>query len=102
MVVNGNQSQRLACNLHIAIPDIPNSAIIARIREQIAISTGSACSSGTIAPSHVLRAMNLPHNLMDGALRIGIGKFTTDADIEQTADILIKTIKIVESCLKSS
>jgi cysteine desulfurase len=102
MVVNGNQSQRLAGNLHIAIPDIPNSAIIARIREQIAISTGSACSSGTIAPSHVLRAMNLPDNLMDGALRIGIGKFTTDADIEQAADILIKTIKIVESCLKSS
>lgn len=102
IIVNGNQSQRLAGNLHIAIPDIPNSAIIARIREQIAISTGSACSSGTIAPSHVLRAMNLPSNFIDGALRIGIGKFTTDAEIEQAADILIQTIKIVKSCLKSS
>ncbi|MBE9241570.1 cysteine desulfurase family protein [Synechocystis salina] len=96
IIVNGNQSQRLAGNLHIAIPDIPNSAIIARIREQIAISTGSACSSGTITPSHVLRAMNLPDNFMDGALRIGIGKFTTDADIEQAADILAKVIQAVQ------
>ncbi|MBE9174645.1 cysteine desulfurase [Synechocystis salina LEGE 06155] len=96
MVVSGNQSQRLAGNLHIAIPDIPNSTIIARIREQIAISTGSACSSGTIAPSHVLRAMNLPFNLIDGTLRIGIGKFTTDAEIEQAADILIQTIQTVQ------
>jgi cysteine desulfurase len=96
IIVNGNQSQRLAGNLHIAIPDIPNSAIIARIREQIAISTGSACSSGTIAPSHVLRAMNLPDNFMDGALRIGIGKFTTDAEIEQAADILAKAIQAVQ------
>ena len=102
ILVNGNQSRRLAGNLHIAIPDIPNSAIIARIREQIAISTGSACSSGTIAPSHVLRAMNLTSNFIDGALRIGIGKFTTNAEIEQAADILIKTITIVKSCLKSS
>ncbi|MBE9195300.1 cysteine desulfurase [Synechocystis sp. LEGE 06083] len=96
IIVNGNQSQRLAGNLHIAIPDIPNSAIIARIREQIAISTGSACSSGTITPSHVLRAMNLPDNFMDGALRIGIGKFTTYADIEQAADILAKVIQAVQ------
>lgn len=96
ILVNGNQSQRLAGNLHIAIPDIPNSAIIARIREQIAISTGSACSSGTIAPSHVLRAMNLTSNFIDGALRIGIGKFTTNAEIEQAADILIKTIQTMQ------
>ena len=100
IIVNGDQSQRLAGNLHIAIPYIPNSAIIARIREQIAISTGSACSSGTIAPSHVLRAMNLPDALIDGALRIGIGKFTTDADIEQAADILIKTIQTVQLAME--
>ncbi len=100
IIVNGNQSQRLAGNLHIAISDIPNSAIIARIRQKIAISTGSACSSGTIAPSHVLRAMNLPSNLIDGALRIGVGKFTTDAEIEQAADILIQTIQTVQLAME--
>jgi cysteine desulfurase len=99
LVVNGNQTQRLASNLHIAIPGIPHSAVIARIRHQLAISTGSACSSGTVTPSHVLRAMNLSDTLMDGALRIGIGKFTTDQEIEAAAKILIKTIGVVRSLL---
>ncbi|NJN76027.1 MAG: cysteine desulfurase [Synechococcaceae cyanobacterium RL_1_2] len=99
LVVNGNQGQRLAGNLHIAIPGIPHSAVIARIRHQLAISTGSACSSGTVTPSHVLRAMNLPDTLMDGALRIGIGKFTTDQEIEAAAKILIETIGVVRSLI---
>ena len=97
MVINGNQGQRLAGNLHLSLPDIPNSAIIARIRHQLAISTGSACSSGTIVPSHVLRAMNLTDNLIDGSLRIGIGKFTTDSEIEEATDILCSTITTVKS-----
>jgi len=92
LVVNGDTSSRLAGNLHIAIPDIPNSAIIARIRHQLAISTGAACSSGVESPSHVLRAMKLKDNIIEGALRIGLGKFTTDAEIEQAAAILSNTV----------
>ncbi|MGC8714929.1 MAG: cysteine desulfurase family protein, partial [Leptodesmis sp.] len=88
LVVNGDTDHRLAGNLHLSIPDIPNSAIIARIRHQLAISTGSACSSGVEAPSHVLQALNLPENTVDGALRIGLGKFTTAEEIEQAATIL--------------
>lgn len=92
LVVNGDVDHRLAGNLHIAMPGIPNSAIIARVRHQLAISTGSACSSGVETPSHVLQALNLPESLIDGALRIGIGKFTTYEEIERTATILHKTI----------
>ncbi|UIE39131.1 cysteine desulfurase family protein [Leptodesmis sichuanensis] len=88
LVVNGDTDHRLAGNLHLSIPDIPNSAIIARVRHQLAISTGSACSSGVEAPSHVLPALNLPENTVDGALRIGLGKFTTAEEIEQAATIL--------------
>lgn len=99
LIINGNQFQRLAGNLHISIPEIPNSAIIARIRNQLAISTGSACSSGTVTPSHVLRAMDLPESLIAGALRIGIGKFTTDAEIEEAANIMVSIIKAVQSLL---
>lgn len=99
ILINGNQLQRLAGNLHISIPQITNSAIIAHIRNQLAISTGAACSSGTVTPSHVLRAINLSDTLIDGALRIGIGKFTTDTDIEKASDILITAIKRVQSLL---
>lgn len=88
LVVNGDISSRLAGNLHISIPDVPNSAIIARVRQKLAISTGAACSSGVETPSHVLLAMGLPTEVIEGALRIGIGKFTTYEEIEQTASIL--------------
>ncbi|WP_289501063.1 cysteine desulfurase family protein [Gloeocapsopsis sp. IPPAS B-1203] len=88
LVVNGDPNSRLAGNLHISIPDIPNSAIIARVRSHLAISTGAACSSGVETPSHVLQALGLPNNLIEGALRIGLGKFTTEQEIDQAANLL--------------
>ncbi|MEH1780550.1 MAG: cysteine desulfurase family protein [Nostoc sp.] len=88
LVINGDVANRLSGNLHISIPDVPNSAIIARVRQKLAISTGAACSSGVEAPSHVLQAMNLSPEIIEGALRIGIGKFTKIEEIEQAAEIL--------------
>ena len=96
LVVNGDLNNRLSGNLHIAIPGIPNSAIIARVRHQLAISTGAACSSGVIAPSHVLQAMNLAEDIIEGALRIGIGKFTTKQEIETAASLLINAVKAIQ------
>lgn len=84
MVVNGDLEHRLAGNLHVSVP-VPNTAIVARVRRAVALSTGAACSSGIEAPSHVLRAMGLQSDRLDGALRLGIGKFNTDADIELAA-----------------
>lgn len=92
LIVNGDRTSRLAGNLHISIPNIPNSAMIARIRHHLAISTGSACSSGVETPSHVLQAMKLPSEVIEGALRIGLGKFTTQTEIERAADILADTV----------
>jgi len=99
LVINGDLTNRLAGNLHISIPNIPNKAIIARIRHQLAISTGSACSSGVEAPSHVLQAIGLSEPLIEGALRISIGKFTTDEDIEQAGNILKLAIHQVHKAL---
>jgi cysteine desulfurase len=96
LVINGDLEHRLAGNLHISIPGVPNSAVISRIRHQLAISTGSACSSGVEAPSHVLRALQLPDDLVTGALRIGIGKFTTDNEIDRSAEILIDCIRAIK------
>jgi cysteine desulfurase len=101
LVINGDLANRLAGNLHISIPNTPNKAIIARIRHQLAISTGSACSSGVEAPSHVLQAISLAPNLIEGALRISVGKFTTDRDIEEAARILeIATNQVYKALTK--
>lgn len=102
LVVNGDLDNRLAGNLHIALPNIPNDAVIARIRDRLAISTGAACSSGVETPSHVLRAIGLPENFIDGALRIGIGKFTSDADIETAARILTEEIVKIRQLLTNT
>ena len=92
LVINGDLDNRLAGNLHISIPGIPNSAVVARIRHKLAISTGSACSSGVEAPSHVLQVLKFPEELIHGSLRIGIGKFTVNEEIEAAANILSEAI----------
>jgi cysteine desulfurase len=99
LLINGDLSCRLAGNLHISIPDVPNSAIIARVRSKLAISTGAACSSGVQTPSHVLQAMALSSNVIEGALRIGIGKFTTFEEIEQAAEILATAISLTRQLM---
>ncbi|MBD3883285.1 cysteine desulfurase [Phormidium tenue FACHB-886] len=99
LVINGDPEHRLAGNLHISIPGIPNSAVIARVRSKSAISTGSACSSGVEEPSHVLRAMKLQDKVIDGALRIGIGKFSQDKEIYIAADFLIEAYEMTRQAL---
>ncbi|MDR9402051.1 MAG: cysteine desulfurase family protein [Halothece sp. Uz-M2-17] len=99
LVINGDTDSRLAGNLHISLPEIPNSAVIARIHDKLAISTGAACSSGVETPSHVLRAINLPEELIEGALRIGLGKFTTEEEVDQAAMILSEAISQIKPLL---
>lgn len=102
LVVNGDTTRRLAGNLYISVPGVPNSAVIARVRHRLAISTGSACSSGIETPSHVLQALHLPEDVVDGALRIGLGKFTTDEEINKAAKILSEAITLIQQALSIS
>ena len=99
LVVNGDTSNRLAGNLHISVPDVPNGAIVARLRNRVALSTGAACSSGIEAPSHVLRAMRLPEPVLNGALRISLGKFTTDHDIVVAGESIVAAVDDVRRVL---
>jgi cysteine desulfurase len=92
LIVNGDPMSRLAGNLHISIPDVPNDVIISRTRDKIAISTGSACTSGVDTPSHVLAAMGLRNEVVGGAIRIGIGKFNTDADIDVAIEVVTDAV----------
>jgi cysteine desulfurase len=99
LIINGDPTARLAGNLHISILGIPNSAVIARVRSQLAISTGSACSSGVEAPSHVLQSLRLPAAAIAGALRIGVGKFTTESEIDRAALILSQAVKSIQQAI---
>jgi cysteine desulfurase len=100
IVVNGNRMNRLSHNLHISLPGIPNDAVIARLRDRVAVSTGAACSSGAQTPSHVLRAMGLSDDLQDGAIRIGLGKNTTGVEIDRAGAEIIAAAREVAGSLR--
>lgn len=99
--VHGDRTHRLAGNLHIAIPGIPNSVIVARLRNRVALSTGSACTSGVEAPSHVLQAMGLDREVMDGSLRLGLGRWTSREEIAQVTRAIVEEVKTVSTLLAS-
>ncbi|MGK7920428.1 MAG: hypothetical protein AB4080_10540 [Trichodesmium sp.] len=83
----------------LLLQSIRGYAVIARGRSRLAISTGAACSSGVEAPSHVLRALGLSSEEMEGALRIGIGKFTTEEEIEEAVDILSEVVLAIREIM---
>lgn len=83
-VVNGSLDHRLPGNLNISFPGLDGDAVVGAV-VGVAISTGSACSSGAIEPSHVLTAMGLDHDVVVGAVRIGLGRGTTADDVDQAA-----------------
>jgi cysteine desulfurase len=100
LVRNGDTDNRLPQNLHISVPDAPNDAVVARLSNSVALSTGSACRSGTDVPSHVLRAMRLPQHLIDGALRIGLGRDTTTADVEAAGKLICAAVEDVRNAIE--
>ncbi len=85
--LNGDAKRRLAGNLNLTFPGIEALALIEAC-PTIAISTGSACTSATVEPSYVLRALGLSDALANSAIRIGLGRFNTAADVDFAVDAL--------------
>ncbi len=91
IVVNGDMESRLPGNLSLSIAGISALDLINRVPD-LALSTGSACTSTEVEPSHVLRAIGLDERAADSAIRLGLGRFTTRQDIEFTAQYLADAI----------
>jgi cysteine desulfurase len=89
--VNGNLEHRLAGSLNLSFPQIPALTLIEAV-PSIAISTGSACTSASVEPSYVLRALGLPDTLANASIRIGLGRFTTAAEADFVADALAAAV----------
>lgn len=84
VLVNGDQEPRLSNTLNISIRHIEGEGMLALLEmHELALSSGSACSSKSLDPSHVLLAIGRPHEDAHGSLRISMGRFTTVEDIEQ-------------------
>jgi cysteine desulfurase len=99
LVENGDIANRLAGSLHICVPGTPNGPVLARLHDRVALSSGSACRSGAEAPSHVLTAMGFSEPLLGSALRISLGKFTTDVEITAAAGLIAQAVNEVRDAL---
>jgi cysteine desulfurase len=88
-VVNGDPAARVPNTSNISFERVEGeSLVIALDLEGIAVSTGSACSSGTLKPSHVLRAIGLSSSRVQSAIRFSLGPGTTEAEIDRVLDVL--------------
>jgi cysteine desulfurase len=96
--LNGDPTRRLANNVNVSIFGIEGESMVLELDYHgIAVSTGSACSSRTLEPSHVLTAIGLSHKEAHGSLRISLGRFTKESDIKKTGAILEKVVKKLRS-----
>ena len=87
--LNGHPTQRLPGNVNVSIEYVEGESMLLNLDlEGIAASTGSACSSSSLEPSHVLMAMGLSHELAHGSLRFSLGRKTNQEDIDRVIEVL--------------
>ena len=92
--VNGDRDRRVPNTTNISFDRVEaESLLIALDLEGVAVSTGSACSSGTLEPSHVLKAMGLPAHRTQNSLRFSLGTFSTEAEVDFVAGILPRLVE---------
>ena len=87
--VNGDPDNRMFNTINVCIKHIEGEGILINLDfEGICASSGSACTSGSLEPSHVLLAMGISHEIAHGSLRMSLGKYTSDKDIAQVLAVL--------------
>jgi cysteine desulfurase len=89
--LNGHSTERLPNNLNISFAYVEGEALLMGVKE-IALSSGSACTSATLEPSYVLRALGVGSDLAHSSIRFGLGRFNTDEEVEYTVDRMIKAV----------
>ena len=92
LILFGSETERVAGNLNIGFPNITGAQILAKLGDKVAISTGSACASSSFEPSHVLQSLGLSKELASSAIRVSIGRFNTEEEIELATNWLLECV----------
>jgi cysteine desulfurase len=90
--INGSQEHRLPGNLNMSFLYVEGESLLMGIND-VAVSSGSACTSATLEPSYVLKALGLGDDLAHSSIRFGLGRFNTEAEVDYVADRIIDTVK---------
>jgi cysteine desulfurase len=98
--VNGSRLFRLPQMTNISFPDVDGEALLAGLGKNVALSSGSACTSASMEPSYVLKALGLADDLAHASLRIGLGRFTTGEEVEYAIVQIRKTVEQLRESTK--
>jgi cysteine desulfurase len=90
--LNGSLEHRLPGNLNLSFAFVEGEAMMMAIKD-VAVSSGSACTSASLEPSYVLRAMGVGEELAHSSIRFGIGRFNTDEEVDYVADLVINSVR---------
>ncbi len=90
--LNGDDERRIPGNLNLAFAGVDAEALMASLPD-LCLSTGSACTSAEVEPSYVLRALGLPEDLARASLRIGLGRFTSEAEVDFAAARIAEAVE---------
>ena len=93
VVLNGHPTQRLAGNLNVSFAYVEADALLAAVAEEIAVSSGSACSSAHPEPSYVIKAIGTPAPLQACSIRFSLGRFNTQEEVDWVAEKIVRTVR---------
>ncbi|PKA54229.1 Cysteine desulfurase 1, mitochondrial [Apostasia shenzhenica] len=92
VVVNGSVEHRYAGNLNLSFAYVEGESLLMGLKE-VAVSSGSACTSASLEPSYVLRALGVDEDMAHTSIRFGIGRFTTEAEIDKAIELTVKQVE---------
>ena len=90
--LNGDLERRIPGNLNLSFAYVEGEGLMMGIKD-LSVSSGSACTSASLEPSYVLRALGVEEELAHTSLRIGFGRFTTEAEVDYAADRIVAAVQ---------
>ncbi|BDG09060.1 IscS subfamily cysteine desulfurase [Anaeromyxobacter paludicola] len=92
LTVNGSLEHRLPGNLNVSFAYVEGEALMMAIKD-VAVSSGSACTSASLEPSYVLKAMGVTDDLAHSSIRFGLGRFTTEEEVDYVVDLVTRKVQ---------
>ena len=90
--LNGHPTNRLPGNLNLSFAHVQSDALMMAMKD-VAVSSGSACTSASVEPSHVLRALGIDDELAHGSIRFGLGRFNTEEEVDHVIGEVVRAVK---------
>ncbi|KAI8541977.1 hypothetical protein RHMOL_Rhmol08G0103100 [Rhododendron molle] len=91
VVVNGSEERRYAGNLNLSFAYVEGESLLMGLKE-VAVSSGSACTSASLEPSYVLRALGVDEDMAHTSIRFGIGRFTTEEEVDRAVELTVRQV----------